>query len=238
MNLALDLTPAFALNTFYRQRSLDLVAFAAQLTALGIYSHSLQYLEEHNEPWDKQANRVNASELARFTVEAEIGQDLGRYALDLKPAELLISGHKAKIAGGLRRGLDVGLFGERIEKTKRLLHEAGVDVVLLVEPDIEKVRAVYKLGFSHVELLVSDYAQQSGVREKLYDAMRLAKKLSMTTTWLVDGADHFAVRELRHLYPPQGFRLGHNFYVRSLHVGTERALDDFHSAFAHSCGLL
>jgi len=81
-------------------------------------------------------------------------------------------------------GLDVVLYGERIEEVAGNLKAAGIEVSLFVDPEIDQIKACHRLGIKVIELNTGEYAKNwhnsYGIleEEKIKKAVTYAQKLN------------------------------------------------------------
>ena len=127
-------------------------------------------------------------------------------------------------------GLDAVLNSVQLRPMLKTLQDAGIDVSLFVDPDLEQVKESHKLDAHAVEINTARLVARpptSGAREaalrRLTDAARLARKLGLAVH-AGHGLDYENVGEIAALRELSELNIGHAIVARAMLVGMERAV--------------
>ena len=110
--------------------------------------------------------------------------DMAKIALRIKPDICILVPESAEEITS-RGGLDVHMFAEKIEEVSGNLKAAGMSVSVLVDADMEQIKAAHRLGIRLVQINTGPYADNWNNSyavielEKLRKAAAYARKLNM-----------------------------------------------------------
>jgi pyridoxine 5-phosphate synthase len=111
----------------------------------------------------------------------------------------------------------------------RTLQEAGVEVSLFVDPELEQVKEAHKLDARAVEINTAAWAAAADARaredalRRVQDAARLARKLGLSVH-AGHGLGYANVSPIAGLTEIVELNIGHSIVARALLVGMERAV--------------
>jgi len=156
---------------------------------------------------------------------------LVKVALETQPERLLLAseGRKGRVISG---PLDFRAWGAALPSVVRTLHEAGLQVAVLVSPDLESVKAAHAADLSAVEfftgaLIDLPEAERRAALERLADATRLAAKLRLS----VGIGGGLGMRDLATVLAAapgiERVAVGRSLISRAILVGLDRAVRDF-----------
>ena len=156
---------------------------------------------------------------------------LVKVALETQPERLLLAseGRKGRVTSG---PLDFRAWGAALPSVVRTLHEAGLQVAVLVSPDLESVKAAHAADLSAVEfftgaLIDLPEAERRADLERLTDATRLAAKLRLS----VGIGGGLGMRDLATVLDAapvvRRVAVGRSLISRAILVGLDRAVRDF-----------
>jgi pyridoxine 5-phosphate synthase len=126
-------------------------------------------------------------------------------------------------------GLDVLLTMSQLERTVASLRESGFAVTLLVEPDLDQIRAAAKLSSTAVMINARHYTEaegdQAAERElvRLYEAVKGATRLR-TKVVVGLGVTYGCARAIASIPDVVEVRVGHAVVSRACLVGLDRAV--------------
>ena len=175
-------------------------------------------------------------ELVRRTAQClelrlPVSQSLLKLALETRPDAVLLAGDP--FDGTLAsRPVEPNAASSGLSSMVRSLVEAGVEVMMLIAPSLDAVKAAHGLGVGRVELFTGatvdlPTAERRGRLDALGDAARLAAKLRMSVG-VGGGLDYRSVSEVLEIIPSADFvSVGRAVLARSLLVGIDRAVRDF-----------
>ena len=156
---------------------------------------------------------------------------LVKVALETQPERLLLAseGRKGRVTSG---PLDFRAWGAALPSVVRTLHEAGLQVAVLVSPDLESVKAAHAADLSAVEfftgaLIDLPEAERRAALERLADATRLAAKLRLSVG-VGGGLDMRDLTTVLAAAPGiERVAVGRSLISRAILVGLDRAVRDF-----------
>ena len=156
---------------------------------------------------------------------------LVKVALETQPERLLLAseGRKGRV---ISSPLDFRAWGAALPSVVRTLHEAGLQVAVLVSPDLESVKAAHAADLSAVEfftgaLIDLPEAERRAALERLADATRLAAKLRLSVG-VGGGLDMRDLTTVLAAAPGiERVAVGRSLISRAILVGLDRAVRDF-----------
>jgi pyridoxine 5-phosphate synthase len=164
----------------------------------------------------------------RLNVEMAPTQEMIRVALTLKPDQVtLVPERREEVT--TEGGLDVALNSTQLRPTVKTLHEAGIDVSLFVDPELEQVKESHKLGAHAVEINTAPWTDAPGAHARttalgrIGDVVRLARKLGLLVH-AGHGLDYANVGPIAALTEISELNIGHSIVARAVLVGMERAV--------------
>lgn len=160
--------------------------------------------------------------------------DLVSTAFDLRPDRVTLVPENWEGAGRLG-GLDAHVLKDALKKHVDHLRDADVEVAVRIEPNLDQVKALHRLGVDVAVLFAGGFtgARTSDERRfeltRVRDAASLAARLGMRTA-AIGGLDLRAVETLGRLPHIDEFHVGHACLARAMLRGVERAIADFRAA--------
>jgi pyridoxine 5-phosphate synthase len=132
-------------------------------------------------------------------------------------------------------GLDVVLNSVQIRPSVKTLQEAGIEVSLFVDPELEQVKEAHKLDARAIEINTAAWSDAADARgreaalRKVTDAARLGRKLGLQVH-AGHGLDYRNVGEIAALTEITELNIGHAIVARAMLVGMERAVAEMADA--------
>jgi pyridoxine 5-phosphate synthase len=157
-----------------------------------------------------------------------VTQEMTRIALTVKPQQAtLVPERREELT--TEGGLDVVLNSVQVRPMVKTLQEAGIEVSLFVDPELEQVKEAHKLDAHAVELNTASWsgaadarARESALR-RIQDAARLARKLGLAVHG-GHGLTYQNVGPVAALTEIVELNIGHAIVARAVLVGMERAV--------------
>lgn len=128
-------------------------------------------------------------------------------------------------------GLDVGSSKDEIRRVARGLRDAGVEVSLFVDPDLEQIKASHRVDAQAVELHTGRYCEARTARDKarelarIVEAARSAAKLGLRVA-AGHGLDYWNVQPIARVEEITELNIGYAIICRAVLTGLERAVRD------------
>jgi len=170
----------------------------------------------------------------RLNFEMAATQEMVRVALTLKPDQVtFVPERREEIT--TEGGLDVSLNGAQMRPSVKMLQEAGIEVSLFVDPELEQIKESHKLGAQAVEINTASWAVASGTRAlaaalgRITDTARLGRKLGLLIH-AGHGLDYSNVGPVAALTEITELNIGHSIVARAILVGMERAVREMADA--------
>ncbi len=183
---------------------------------------------------DRDVEVLRQTVRTRLNIEMATTQEMTRIALTVKPAQVtLVPERREEVT--TEGGLDVVLNSVQIRPAVKTLQEAGIEVSLFVDPELEQVKEAHKLDARAIEINTAAWsdAADARVREaalrKVTDAARLGRKLGLQVH-AGHGLDYRNVGEIAALTEITELNIGHAIVARALLVGMERAVREMAEA--------
>jgi len=128
-------------------------------------------------------------------------------------------------------GLDVGSHRDEIKRVTRALRDAGVEVSLFVDPDVEQIKASLRVDAQAVELHTGRYCEARGGKDRarelarIIEAARSAAKLGLRVA-AGHGLDYWNVQPVAGIDEITELNIGYAIVCRAVLTGLERAVRD------------
>ncbi|HTO98171.1 MAG TPA: pyridoxine 5'-phosphate synthase [Myxococcales bacterium] len=126
-------------------------------------------------------------------------------------------------------GLDVLGAREQIRRVSRTLRDAGLEVSLFVDPEVEQVRASHRADAHAVELHTGRYCEaraepdRSRELSRIIEAAKAATRLGLRVA-AGHGLDYWNVRPVAEIAEITELNIGYAIVCRALLTGMERAV--------------
>jgi pyridoxine 5-phosphate synthase len=165
--------------------------------------------------------------------------DMAKIALRTKPDKCILVPESADEVTS-RGGLDVQMFSEKIEEVAGNLKAAGIAVSVLVDADMEQVKAVHRLGIREVQINTAPYAENWNNSyavielEKIRKAAAYARKLNMRIH-AGRGLDFQNVSAVVSLGEIDGLNVGHALIANSVFMGLSESIKRMKLLISRKC---
>ncbi len=183
---------------------------------------------------DRDLELLRQTVRTRLNVELAVTQEMTRIALTAKPNQVtLVPERREEVT--TEGGLDAVLNSVQVRPMVKTLRDAGIDVSLFVDPELEQVKEAHKLDAHAVELNTAAWSDAANGRaremalRRLTDAARLARKLGLAVH-AGHGLDYQNVGEIAAMSELAELNIGHSIVARAVLVGMERAVREMAEA--------
>jgi pyridoxine 5-phosphate synthase len=183
---------------------------------------------------DRDVQVLRQTVRTRLNIEMATTQEMTHLALTVKPDQVtLVPERREELT--TEGGLDVVLNSVQIRPMLKTLQDAGIDVSLFVDPELEQVKEAHKLDAHAVELNTAAWSESATPRareaalRKLTDAVRLGRKLGLAVH-AGHGLDYHNVAEIAAMSELSELNIGHSIVARAVLVGMERAVREMAEA--------
>jgi pyridoxine 5-phosphate synthase len=164
----------------------------------------------------------------KLNLEMAITMEMVKVALKYKPDVCtLVPETAAEIT--TTGGLDVVMYGEKVEEVEGHLRAAGIEVSVFVDPDIEQLKACYKRGIRVIELNTGEYAKhwKSSFRDQELDKIKKAVAFSHKMGFKIlagHGLTYRNVEAIAAMKEIVELNIGHSIIANAAFIGLEKAV--------------
>ncbi len=183
---------------------------------------------------DRDVQVLRQTVRTRLNIEMATTQEMTHLALTVKPNQVtLVPERREEVT--TEGGLDAVLNSVQIRPMVKTLQEAGIEVSLFVDPELEQVKEAHKVDARAVELNTAAWSDAANGRareaalRKLTDAARLGRKLGLSVH-AGHGLDYQNVGEIAAMSEISELNIGHAIVARAVLVGMERAVREMTEA--------
>jgi len=183
---------------------------------------------------DRDLEVLKQTVQTRLNLEAAVTQEMTRIALTVKPNQVtLVPERREEVT--TEGGLDVVLNSVQIRPMLKTLQDAGIEVSLFVDPELEQVKEAHKLDAHAVELNTAGWCEAGNAKaremalRRLSEASRFGRKLGLAVH-AGHGLDYQNVAEIASMSEISELNIGHAIVARAVLVGMERAVREMADA--------
>ncbi len=210
----------------------DPVALARVCEKAGAHGITAHLREDRRHIIDRDIFQLRAHITTRFNLEMGNTPEIIEIALKAKPDIVcLVPEHRQEIT--TEGGLDAVGAEASLRTTTRRLQDAGIEVSLFVDPDLQQLDAAKRIGAEFIELHTGAYAElfrskreRNGELERLIGAAKHAHGIGL----LVNAGHGLTLENLPliHLVPHLvELNIGHSLVSRAIEVGLATSVKEF-----------
>ena len=177
---------------------------------------------------DRDVEVLRQTVRTRLNIEMAATQEMTRIALTVKPHQVtLVPERREELT--TEGGLDVVLNSVQIRPMVKTLQEAGIEVSLFVDPELEQVKESHKLDARAIEINTAAWSDAGDARaretalRKVNDAARLARRLGLEVH-AGHGLTYGNVGPIAAVTEIVELNIGHSIVARALLVGMAEAV--------------
>jgi pyridoxine 5'-phosphate synthase PdxJ len=232
MRLAVRLNPLAAFNNLNPYETSNLLNAAVALDLAGVDGIVCRVQTGSGNILPKDLPLLKAGINTHLTVESELDDSFIPTLLELKPDQVTLI--PTGLESNRNLGFETGSFNGIFSETVNSLHASGIDVGVLVRPDITAIKEVRRTNVDFVTLNINEFSncKSTGdaisLLEEIESAALGANHLDLGVG--VSGSiDHRNVSAIAALGTIDDLTLGHRFFSRSLHKGFEGTISEIKS---------
>lgn len=126
-------------------------------------------------------------------------------------------------------GLDVLMYSEKIDEVAGNLNAAGIEVSIFVDPNIDQIKACYKLGIKTIEINTGEYAKNWNNNytqlelEKIKKSVIYGQKVNLKVL-AGHGLTYHNVKPIANIESISELNIGHSIISNSTFMGLEKAV--------------
>jgi pyridoxine 5-phosphate synthase len=198
---------------------------AEQAGADGI---TLHLREDRRHIQDRDVKLLKSILTTPMNLEMATTKEMLNFAINLKPEKCCLVPEKREELT-TEGGLDIIKNKQQVKKACKLLAEAGIEVSLFIDPDIEQIEASVDCGAPVIEIHTGSYADAKTVKEKNYEYKRIKKAVKFgNKVGLIVNAGHglhyHNVSEIVAIPNINELNIGHAIIARAVFTGLEEAV--------------
>lgn len=165
---------------------------------------------------------------SKLNMEMAISMEMVKAALRFKPdcCTLVPETPEEVTTTG---GLDVIMYGDKIEEVAGNLKAAGMQVSVFVDPDLDQIKACYKRNIKMIELNTGKYAENWNNHytqmelEKIKKAVAYAKKMGLEIL-AGHGLTYQNIHPIAEMKDIVELNIGHSIIANAAFIGLEQAV--------------
>src|SRR5262245_54108212 len=159
-----------------RAKEPDPVAAATLATLGGADGITVHLREDRRHIQDRDVRILRDTVSTRLNLEMAVAPDIVKFALEVKPDEATIVPEKREELT-TEGGLDLTHDPDTVTRAVWQLKQAGIQVVVFIDPDLEQIDMAKALSADAIELQTASYSEARGkaVEEELSKLASAAK---------------------------------------------------------------
>jgi len=231
LHVALDGVVALRALGGHRQPDPVSVGLLAELAGVDLVALSMR--DEHRTARERDLRLLRDSLGSALDLLMSPSADLVTTAFDVRPDRVTLAPDlRDSPAGGT---LDAHLLKDALRKHVHHLKDADMRVGVVVEPALDQVKALHRIGADVVVLHVGGLRQARSTADtrveisRIADAATLAGRLDLRVA-VSGGVDLRAAETLARIPQIREFQVGHALLARSIMRGIEQSVADFGAA--------
>lgn len=231
MRLAVNIDHIATIREARKSDEPDPVAAAVLCELAGAQGITVHLRGDRRHIQDRDVELLRRVVGTHLNVEMAATPDMVRAAQTLKPHQVtLVPERRDEVT--TEGGLDVALHSSNLEKVVRQLLDAGIDVSIFVDPDLDQLRQCQRIRAPKVELNTGKYtdAFKSTVSgnwtnelEKVTTAAKAARKMGLTVL-AGHGLNYRNIDGIAVIPDIEELNIGHSIVSRAALVGLESAV--------------
>lgn len=210
----------------------DIVRAAVFAEMGGAQGITIHLREDRRHIQDRDVRVLRQTVTTRLNLEMAAEDEIVKIACEVKPDMVTLVPEKRQeltTEGGLNI-LDSEIK-ERVAKSIKTLHEAGIIVSLFVDPKKEIMKAAKDIGAEFVEIHTGKYSDALTEKEQMeeynhiVEAVKSAKVMGLQVN-AGHGLDYKNVKPIAAIKEIHELNIGHAIIARAIFVGLEKAVKE------------
>ncbi len=230
MRLGVNIDHVATLRQARRGRYPDPVAAAVMAELGGAEQITLHVREDRRHVNDRDLEILRKTVSGTLNLEMAAVQPMLDLALQHRPdTATLVPERREELT--TEGGLDVGARRDEIRRVTRALRDAGVEVSIFVDPDLEQIKASHRADAQAVELHTGRYCEAKTPRDRarelarIIESARAAARLGLRVA-AGHGLDYWNVVPVARIEEITELNIGYAIICRAVLTGLERAVRD------------
>ena len=226
--LAVNVNHVATLRQARQTEEPDPVTAAALAELAGAQGIVVHLREDRRHIQERDLNLLRQTVKTKLNLEMAATQETVKIALSLKPdmVTLVPERQEERITEG---GLEVQLNRENLKKYIRLFRDADIMVSLLINADLDQVKAAQWVETDYVQIHTGPFCETLTISERqeefdrIQNAVKLAHKVGLGVN-AGRGLNYRNISWLADVAEIEEFNVGHAIVARAVLVGFERAV--------------
>lgn len=229
MRLAVNIDHIATIREARKSDEPDPVAAAMICELAGAQGITVHLRGDRRHIQDRDVEILRRTVTTHLNIEMAATVDMARTAQTIKPHQVtFVPERRDEVT--TEGGLDVVLHAGNVEKVVRQLGDAGIDVSVFVDPDLEQIRQCQKLRTPKIEINTGKYAEAwqrggnwSGELEKVATAAKAARKMGLSVL-AGHGLNYRNIDGIAAIPEIEELNIGHSIVARAALVGLDAAV--------------
>lgn len=189
---------------------------------------TLHLREDRRHIQDHDLYTMKKTVQVKLNLEMAAEAEMTGIALDVQPDQVSLVPEKREELT-TEGGLDVITNSDRIVRCIDQLQEAGIEVSIFIDPDVDQIAAAKNLGVQGVELHTGRYADatSAGDQQAEYETLVKASEFSIEQglkLYMGHGLTYRNVTKIASIPNVSELNIGHSIVSRAVLVGMEQAV--------------
>jgi pyridoxine 5-phosphate synthase len=229
MRLAVNIDHIATIREARKSDEPDPVAAAMICELAGAQGITVHLRGDRRHIQDRDVEILRRTVATHLNIEMAASAEMARTAQTIKPHQVtLVPERRDELT--TEGGLDVVLHAGNVEKVVRQLADAGMDVSIFADPDLEQIRQCQKLRAPKIEINTGKYAEAwqrggnwSGELEKVATAAKAARKMGLVVL-AGHGLNYRNIGGIAAIPEIEELNIGHSIVARAALVGLDAAV--------------
>jgi pyridoxine 5-phosphate synthase len=229
MRLAVNIDHIATIREARKTDEPDPVAAAIICELAGAQGITVHLRGDRRHIQDRDVEILKRTVTTHLNIEMAASAEMVRTAQTIKPHQVtLVPERRDELT--TEGGLDVVLHAGNAERVVRQLTDAGMDVSIFADPDLEQIRQCQKLRAPKIEINTGKYAEAwarggnwSGELEKVATAAKAARKMGLVVL-AGHGLNYRNIHGIAGIPEIEELNIGHSIIARAALVGLDKAV--------------
>ena len=237
MRLAVNIDHVATLREARKSDEPDPVAAAVLCELAGAQGITIHLRGDRRHIQDRDAELLRRSVSTHLNIEMAATPEMVRVAQSIKPHQVtLVPERRDELT--TEGGLDVVLHAANLDKTIGQLRDAGIDVSVFVDPDLEQIRQCQKLRAPKVEINTGRFTEawRKGAWAQEIEKVAMAAKAARKIGLIVlagHGLNYRNIDAIARIDDIEELNIGHSIIARAALVGLDAAVKEMIHLMQH-----
>jgi len=206
----------------------DPVAAAVIAELAGADGITIHMRQDRRHIQEKDLELLRKTVKTKLNLEMAVSMDMVKIALKYKPDTCTLvpeSPEEVTTTGGL----DMLMFGDKVEEVAGNLKAAGLEVSVFIDPDIDQIKVCHRTGIKMIELNTGEYAKNWKTSfsmieiEKIKKSVQYAQKLNFKI-YGGHGLTYRNIGPIAEIKEIEELNIGHSIISNAALMGLENAV--------------